>query len=171
MLTAFVIENMNVDNPFQIPTCFKLDIEQRRRERFKKTVVTAVIVSIAVVIGLLIEGCVSERSETSVSQNSAPSQAVQSPEPQTLPEQQQYQSAPKTTPSLQPCPVAMVPKKAVSPANPHPTTGETVYSVKAGDSLSRIAKTHHITVKALKSVNNLATDRINIGEQLKIPSA
>ena len=164
---------MNVDNPFQIPTCFKLDIEQRRRERFKKTVVTAVIVSIAVVIGLLIEGCVSERSETKVSQNSTPSQAqaVQSPEPQTLPEQQVQQIAPQTTPSMQPCPVAMVPKKTVSPVNPLPTTGGTVYSVKAGDSLSRIAKAHGTSVKALKAANNLASDRLDIGQQLKIPSA
>lgn len=165
---------MNVDNPFQIPTCFKLDIELRRRERFKKTVVTAVVVSVAVVIGLLIEGCVSERSASSGSQNSAATsqvQTVQSSEPETLPEQPVVQSAPQTTPSTQPCPVATVPKKTVPTVDSHPTIVGTVYSVKAGDTLSRIAKTHGTTIKALKSANNLTDDRLNIGEQLKIPSA
>ncbi len=156
-------------NPFQIPTCFKLDLEQRRRERFKKTVVTAVIVSIAVVVGLLIEGCVSERSAVT-----APQAAVQPAATQTTAQKTQSISISVSQANalpVQPCPVATVPKKTVTPVNPPPTAGVAVYSVKTGDTLSRIAKAHGTTVKALKAANHLTTDKISVGEQLKVPTA
>jgi LysM repeat protein len=47
------------------------------------------------------------------------------------------------------------------------TTGS--YVVKAGDSLTRIAANHGTTVKSLKSLNGLKTDRINVGQKLKVP--
>lgn len=43
------------------------------------------------------------------------------------------------------------------------------YKVKAGDSLEKIAKTHNTTIKALKELNNLSSDRIVIGQTLQIP--
>jgi len=43
------------------------------------------------------------------------------------------------------------------------------YSVKSGDTLTRIAKTHGTTVKAIKAENGLTTDRIKVGQKLKIP--
>jgi LysM repeat protein len=163
---------MSAQNPFQVPTCFKHDIEFRRRERFKKTVVTAVVVSIALVIGLLIEGCVSEKSQAmDPTDGSAPTS-------KTLPDQQSEPPVSKATPPLQPCPVAMVPKTATPVAPPHTTggavyhtTSATVYLVKSGDTLSHIAKTCGTTVKAIKLANNLDTDRIVVGEKLKIPAA
>ena len=163
---------MSAQNPFQIPTCFKLDIEHRRRERFKKTVVTAVIVSIAVVIGLLIEGCVSEKSQARASQTqpTATTTDVTAPEPETMPAKSAQQPVSQTTLPVQPCPVATDQKTAAPADLPH-ITGAAVYLVKSGDSLSRIAKTHGTTIKALKLANNLSTDRISVGEQLKIPSA
>jgi len=158
---------MSAQNPFQIPSCFKLDIESQRRERFKKTVVTAVIVSIALVIGLLIEGCVNEKSQAADPANGpAPTSKV-------LPDQQTEPPVSKATPStppLQPCPVAMVPKTATPVAPPH-TTGGAVYLVKSGDTLTRIAKTCGTTIKALRSANGLDNDRIVVGEKLKIPAA
>ncbi len=45
------------------------------------------------------------------------------------------------------------------------------YSVKPGDSLIKIAKSHGISVKTLKSVNGLKTDRIHVGQTLKMPAA
>ena len=51
------------------------------------------------------------------------------------------------------------------------TTGsEDVYVVKSGDMLERIAKTHGTTVKAIKSANNLKTDRLKVGQKLKLPA-
>jgi LysM repeat protein len=46
---------------------------------------------------------------------------------------------------------------------------EATYTVKSGDTLLRIAKAHHMTVKAVKSANSLTTDRIKVGQKLKLP--
>ena len=46
--------------------------------------------------------------------------------------------------------------------------GET-YTVKSGDTLTKIAKTHGTTVKAIESENNLSTTKIKVGQKLKIP--
>jgi LysM repeat protein len=51
------------------------------------------------------------------------------------------------------------------------STGEEVYTVKSGDTLSKIATTHHTTVKAIRDANNLKTDRIKVGDKLKIPKS
>ncbi len=48
-------------------------------------------------------------------------------------------------------------------------TAEQVYSVKSGDSLTRIANHFGTSVKALRSANHLKTDRIVVGQKLKIP--
>ena len=45
------------------------------------------------------------------------------------------------------------------------------YTVKAGDSLSLIAKKHGVTSAALRQANNLTGDKIRIGQKLSIPSA
>ncbi|MGH7939945.1 MAG: LysM peptidoglycan-binding domain-containing protein [Limisphaerales bacterium] len=162
---------MSAPNPFQIPTCFKLDIEQRRRERFKKTVVTAVIVSVAVVIGLLIEGCVSEKSQMAEEQNQTTA-AIQTPAQQAAYSPSLLdQSVSGISLPVQPCPVATVPKQTAAPAEPPHITGAVVYLVKSGDTLSRIAKTHHTSVKAIMGGNNLATDRLSVGQKLTIPAA
>ena len=48
-------------------------------------------------------------------------------------------------------------------------TGQWVYyKVKSGDSLGKIARKYHCTVKQLKTWNNLKGDRINIGQRLKV---
>jgi LysM repeat protein len=161
---------MSAENPFQIPTCFKLDIEQRRRERFKKTVVTAVIVSVAVVIGLLIEGCVSEKSQAN-EEPGQPAATIQTPaaEPAATAVAQLVQQSRISLP-VQPCPVATVPKQTAAPADPPHITGAAVYLVKSGDTLSRIAKAHHTTIKAIEAANHLSTDRISIGQKLNIPT-
>jgi len=46
---------------------------------------------------------------------------------------------------------------------------EQVYTVKSGDSLSKIATDFGTTVKALRALNNLKTDKIVVGQKLKIP--
>ncbi|MGM9879015.1 MAG: LysM peptidoglycan-binding domain-containing protein [Bacilli bacterium] len=45
-----------------------------------------------------------------------------------------------------------------------------VYVVKSGDSLWKIANNYGISVSELKSYNNLTSDLLSIGQQLKIPS-
>ncbi|NVJ65086.1 MAG: LysM peptidoglycan-binding domain-containing protein [Gammaproteobacteria bacterium] len=45
------------------------------------------------------------------------------------------------------------------------------YQVKAGDSLSRIAKEHKTKISTIKKLNHLKTDTIKIGQTLKLPGA
>jgi LysM repeat protein len=49
-------------------------------------------------------------------------------------------------------------------------TGGVTYSVKSGDTLSKIAKHHGTTVKAIENANGLSTTKIKVGQKLKIPA-
>ena len=57
---------------------------------------------------------------------------------------------------------------AVSPGLETPVT-ET-YTVKLGDTLSRIAREHGTTVPALKELNGLTLDPIKVGQKLRLPA-
>jgi len=48
-------------------------------------------------------------------------------------------------------------------------SGFITYTIKSGDSLRKIAKAHHTTVKALQAANHLTTPAIKVGHKLKIP--
>lgn len=50
-----------------------------------------------------------------------------------------------------------------------PEVKEITYKVVAGDSLSKIAKNINTTVQDIKTLNNLKSDTIYIGQTLKIP--
>ena len=57
---------------------------------------------------------------------------------------------------------------ALTPASS--STGEETYTVKSGDTLTKIAKANGTTVKAIESENNLSTTKIKVGQKLKIPA-
>jgi LysM repeat protein len=46
---------------------------------------------------------------------------------------------------------------------------ETTYNVKSGDTLTKIAKKFKVTIKAIKTRNNLKSDLILVGQSLVIP--
>lgn len=50
-----------------------------------------------------------------------------------------------------------------------PSSGGKSYQVKNGDSLEKIAKAHGTTIKAIKELNGLTSDKIIVGAWLKIP--
>jgi len=155
---------MNASNPFQIPSCIQATLERHRRERFRKMVVAATSAFAALLVALLIEGCMNEHSKASaLSQAIACNRPLQPAaplpaEPQLLPAAQPHRKALPSTPPAS--------KGNVAVAVSHP---ETVYVVKSGDTLTSIAKTHGTTLKALKSANGLAADRIVVGTRLKMP--
>lgn len=49
----------------------------------------------------------------------------------------------------------------------------TIYSVRSGDSLDKIAKKFGVSINDIRSANGMSqgTTRINIGQKLKIPAA
>src|SRR6185369_11571679 len=47
---------------------------------------------------------------------------------------------------------------------------ENSYLVKTGDTLHKIAQANSTTVKEIKALNGLATDRIKVGDKLKLPA-
>lgn len=49
-------------------------------------------------------------------------------------------------------------------------SGVTSYTVKSGDTLTKIAKAHGTTYKAIEAANGLTTTKIKVGQKLKIPS-
>jgi len=70
-----------------------------------------------------------------------------------------------------------IPAPTVASVSSGPTTGAAadsnpgaqMYVVKSGDSLSKIAGEFGTTIKALRSANNLTTDKIVVGQKLKVP--
>lgn len=58
-----------------------------------------------------------------------------------------------------------------APASPQKKTTPAYryYTVKQGDTLSEIAEKHHTTVTRIKQANGLRSDRIDVGQKLKIP--
>lgn len=154
---------MNTSNPFQVPVCFQRDYQQRRRERFKKGFIASVAALVALLVGLLIEGCMSEQSANSAA---TPKASAQLPLPQ--PNQSVAALAKPDLAPAAPASATPVAKAAITPA---PARTESFYVVKSGDTLTRIARTHGTTVKALKAANHLDNDRIVVGAKLKLPEA
>lgn len=49
-------------------------------------------------------------------------------------------------------------------------SGETIHTVKSGDTLSGLASKYKTTIKAIQTANGLADTRIKVGDKLKIPA-
>ncbi len=59
---------------------------------------------------------------------------------------------------------------APAPVAPAGDSSTTSYTVKSGDTLTKIAKAHGSTAKAIQAANGLSTTKIKVGQKLKIPS-
>jgi len=79
--------------------------------------------------------------------------------------------APPTSPAwgLLPREVPVLQQSVSQSANTS-TTDQNIHTVKKGDVLVRIAKKHQLTVAQLKEFNELETDFLQIGQQLRIPT-
>jgi LysM repeat protein len=67
--------------------------------------------------------------------------------------------------------VVPAPGASVAAATPAGSGTDNVYVVKTGDSLLKIAKANATTVNEIKGLNGLKTDRIKVGDKLKMPAA
>jgi LysM repeat protein len=63
------------------------------------------------------------------------------------------------------------PAANVAADNSKPAATGKVHIVKPGETLTKIAKTYGTNPKALRSANNMKTDRLLVGQKLKIPVA
>jgi LysM repeat protein len=157
---------MNTSNPFQIPACLqRADSEQRRRERFKKGFIAGLAVVVILLVGLLIEGCMSEKTATPPPVPKVAGLPVPQPNQPLVVQQPNSNPQPNLAATTKPAPA--IPGNAAAIAS----HAETLYVVKSGDTLTRIARVHGTTVKALKSANSLDGDHLVVGEKLKIPQA
>lgn len=84
-----------------------------------------------------------------------------------LPSYAQAVPASASKPAAAPAPVK---KPAAKAASAPAVAGTDVYTVRSGDSLSKVAVKNGTTVKALREVNNLKSDMIRIGQKLKLPA-
>jgi LysM repeat protein len=156
---------MNRSNPFQIPSYLQgADSQQRRRERLKKGFIAAVAAGVILLAGLLIEGCMSEKTTAPTPAKNASKLSAPRANPALMAEQKPGPQPNLNATSRIAPPVSK--KKAATASH-----REMLYVVKAGDNLTRIAKVHGTTVKALKAANGLEGDRIVAGARLKIPEA
>lgn len=68
--------------------------------------------------------------------------------------------------------VPKVAKTAVAAgAETNGQVGGKTYVVKPGDTLTKIARMHGVTISQLRAANNLRTSRVNVNQRLKIPAA
>ena len=164
---------MNASNPFQIPSCFQISLQQRRRERFKKSVIAVAAGTTVLLAVLLILGCNSEHARTASAMTVATGASTTSTvtSEADLATGASFVSTPTASspsPIVTAAAALAVSKAGVTDSASRPATS---YLVKRADTLSRIAKIHGTTVSALKVANDLDTDRIAIGMKLKLPEA
>jgi LysM repeat protein len=157
---------VNASNPFQIPPCLqRADLQLRRQKRFQRIVVFSVAAVAALLVVLLIEGCMAEHSKAStdntISATEKPSAKVAIPD-----------TKPAITLPVKPITPPTATSAAVKPStSPTVSSPESIYVVKPGDNLTRIAKLHRTTVSELKALNGLNRDTLAVGMKLKVPIA
>jgi peptidoglycan endopeptidase LytE len=67
---------------------------------------------------------------------------------------------------------AAVASSSAAPASADVASDSSTYTVKSGDRLEKIAKTHGTTVKAIASLNGLKSiNALKVGQKLKLPMA
>ena len=165
--------NTHTSNPFQVPSCLqRADSQLRRRERFRRGVVVAVAAVVALLVVLLIEGCMSEHARTAsgVTTPSPVAAQTETVAPATVPAAPEVKqvAAPAQAPVSTPATTPVTTPKLPTPGVARP---QMLYVVKPGDTLGHIARANHTSVKALKDVNSLTSDMISVGAKLKLPSA
>jgi len=187
-----------MSNPFVFPGSILAERERRRRQRLKFCVYSAVILTSALLVGLLIEGCRAQKignesvldkpAEVSsgtvrpgltdaaeigprLAELPPPTNSVM-PGDAILPADVTLPTATQSETTRNPKSPSTPPRlKPLPPSLPSPTASRKYYIVKPGDTLLRVAKAHHTTVNELKEINHLKNDRLLVGEELLLARA
>ncbi len=160
-------------NPFAAPTSYLAEQQQIRRERVKITFYGVVGTMIVFCLALLFQGC---QHHEAAAENPIRNQEAAMAVPANIPApvvpatpvvetNSQPGSGPAFAGHLQ---TSAAP--AVSAAPIATPVTETLYVIKPGDSLIKIAKATRTTVTAIKAANGLTSERLAVGKTLKIPS-
>jgi LysM repeat protein len=167
-----------MSNPFIEPGSIKVELERRRRERFKTGVYAVLGTATIFLIGMLIQGCRHQQQALSdptadVQANAATNLISSQAASNSVATQQAGSSnaiATAPTPSAEVVGSNSIPAPSILDA-PAPITSPdfTLYTVKRGDSLARIARQHGTTIKAIKTANGLKSDLLPAGRKLKLP--
>ena len=148
---------MNNPNPF-IPQGSVLE-QNKRRSRMKFAVGCVVIAGAAGLTGILINGCT--REHPAENPTPAPNPFVDTNPPPVL--------------DTNPPPVVATNPVVPPPVAPPPVAPEatgTEYKVVKGDTLAKIAKNNHVTLKALEDANpGVTPTKLKIGKKLTIPAS
>jgi LysM repeat protein len=152
---------MNHPNPF-VPQGSVLE-HDKRRSRMKLAVFCVLTIGVAGLTAMLIQGCKREQTETS-----PPVDTNQMVIDTNVPAMAGSNSSVSAPPIMTNTPPVVAP---VTPAvTPAAATSE--YTVIQGDTLGKIAKNNHVTVKALEDANpGVMPTKLKIGQKLNIPAA
>jgi LysM repeat protein len=171
---------MNNPNPF-VPKGSLLEQQSKRRSSLKLGVSCALVVGVAALVGMLIQGCKREENQNpdlsnnqppvdtnnyATSDTNPPPTEVSNPPvaPQPM-ANTQPQSVPVTQPQ------ATTPPQQVVNPNPTPEPVENQYVIVKGDTLGKIAKQNGISLKILEDANpNVSPTKLHVGQKIIIPA-
>ena len=150
---------MNNSNPF-VPQGSLLDQQNKRRSRLKLAVFCVLTVSVTGLAVMLIQGC---KREVPVEQTDMTTPTIDT---NLLTSADTNAPVVDTNPPVVVPPVVVTPPPVVVPPEP----AGTEYIVVKADTLDKIAKKNHVTVKALEAANpGVIPTKLKIGHKLVIP--
>jgi hypothetical protein len=148
---------MNSLNPF-VPSVSLIKVPTRdQREWVRKAVFWALAAQFLFLMALLLQQGRSETASPEASLASVNLASAQASVPAAAAPPEAAHSNPATP----------VSSEVVMPMPPAPT--RELYAIRSGDTLYSIARNCGCTVKALKSLNGLANERLVVGQKLKLP--
>ena len=154
---------MTNPNPF-VPKGSLLEQQSARRSRLKLAVFCVVAVSSVGLVAMLIQGCKREQPSDSNSPDSSTNSIV-STDTNAAPVVDT--NAMVLPPSTNTAPVYVAP-----PVAPVVDTSITVYEIAQGDTLGKIAKAHHVSVKELELANpGVDPKRLKVKQKINIPAS
>jgi LysM repeat protein len=149
---------MNNPNPF-LPQGSVLE-QNKRRSRMKLAVFCVLAVSVCGLTAMLIQGCKNEKT----TENLSPAEPTNNFAEATNP--------PPISPTNSSVVVPPVPTNApvVAPVALEVPAGSE-YTVAKGDTLAKIAKNNHVSLKALEAANpNVQPTKLKVGQKLTLPA-